>query len=85
LEELTRKSPRNETGQRSNKLHQWLTEDVGDPVLAQHLHSLIMFQRVVIANGQGWHKFVDMVDAAMPVKGTTLPLPLKEPSETNVL
>ena len=82
LEELTRKSPKNEHGQRSNKLHQWLTEDVGDPVLAQHLYSLMMFQRVAIANGQGWRKFVEMVDQAMPIRGTNLLLPLKEPSET---
>ena len=32
LEELERKSPPNEKGQRPNKLHQWLTEDVGNPL-----------------------------------------------------
>ena len=31
-----------------------VTEDVGDPMLAQHLHSLMMFQRLAIANGYGW-------------------------------
>jgi P63C domain len=81
LEELTKKSPKNESGQRPNKLHQWLTEDVGDPMLAQHLHSLIMFQRLALANGHGWNKFVQMVDAVMPKRGTTLMLPLNEVSE----
>src|ERR1700691_4932417 len=46
LEELELKTPPNEKGQRPNKLHQWLTEDVGNPMLAQHLYSLVMFQRL---------------------------------------
>jgi hypothetical protein len=75
LAELMRKSPKNEHGYRSNKLHQWLTDDVGDPMLAQHLHSLIMMQRVAIASGYGWQRFVHMVDLAMPRKGDTLQLP----------
>lgn len=79
LEELTRKSPKNEKGQRPNKLHQWLTEDVGDPMLAQHLYSIIMLQRVAISNGYSWQRFVHMVDQAMPRKGATLELPLNDP------
>jgi hypothetical protein len=74
LEELARKSPRNEAGHRSNRLHQWLTDDVGDPMLAQHLHALIMLQRVAISAGWGWQRFLNMVDQAMPQKGTTLHL-----------
>lgn len=80
LDELERNSPKNEKGHRSNKLHQWLTEDVGNPMLAQHLHSLIMFQRLAIASGYGWHRFVKMVDQVLPKKGSTLELALN--SET---
>jgi hypothetical protein len=80
LKELCAKSPRNEQGYRPNKLHQWLTEDVGDPMLAQHLHSLIMFQRVAIANGWGWQRFLNMADQAMPKKGETLQLPFNGPN-----
>jgi|WetSurMetagenome_2_1015567.scaffolds.fasta_scaffold00304_15 hypothetical protein len=76
LEELEKRSPKDETGNRKNKLHQWLTEDVGDPMLAQHLHSLIMFQRLAIANGYGWHRFIKMVDKVLPRKGANLELPL---------
>jgi hypothetical protein len=79
LEELERKSPKNEKGHRPNKLHQWLTEDVGNPMLAQHLHSLLMFQRLAIANGYGWHRFVKMVDQVLPKRGNTLELALDEP------
>lgn len=79
LDQLTTKSPKNDKGHRPNKLHQWLTEDVGHPMLAQHLHSLIMFQRLAIASGFGWHRFVKMVDQVLPKKGSTLELALTAP------
>ena len=72
LEELKNKSPKDEKGRRKNKLHQWLTEDVGDPMLAQHLHSIIMFQRLAISNGFGWNRFLKMVDQVLPKRGTNL-------------
>jgi hypothetical protein len=75
LEELEKKSPKDDKGNRKNKLHQWLTEDIGDPLLAQHMHSLIMFQRLAIASGFGWNRFVKMVDQVMPKRGDTLELP----------
>lgn len=80
LKQLCEKSPVNDKGRRPNRLHQWLTEDIGDPMLAQHLHSLIMFQRLAIANGYGWHRFVAMVDQVLPKKGETMPLPFTDPS-----
>lgn len=76
LRSLEEKSPKNEKGERRNRFHQWLSEDVGDPMLAQHLHSLLMFQRLAIANGYGWQRFVHMVDQVLPAKGNTLELPL---------
>lgn len=78
LNELERKSPKNGKGQRGNKLHQWLTDDVGNPMLAQHLHSLMMFQRLAIANGYGWNRFVKMVDQVLPKKRNTLELALDD-------
>lgn len=80
LAELERKSPKDLSRQRPNKLHQWFTEDVGDPMLAQHLHTLVMFQRLAIKNGYGWHRFVQMVDQVLPKKGSTLELDLVSPS-----
>lgn len=82
LEELEKKSPKDGRGQRQNKLHQWLTEDIGDPMLAQHLYTLVMFQRLAIKNGYGWARFVQMVDQVLPKKGATLELPLNDPSST---
>lgn len=81
LQELERKTPKNEKGVKTTKLHQWLTDDVGHPMLAQHLHTLLMFQRLAIANGYGWNRFVKMVDQVLPKRGSTLelPLPLADP------
>jgi hypothetical protein len=38
LKELQSKTPKNDRGYWPHRMHQWLTEDVGDPMLAQHLH-----------------------------------------------
>jgi hypothetical protein len=83
LSELLRRSPKNEKGYRPNRLHQWLSEDIGHPLLAQHLYTLMMFQRLAIANGYGWKRFVQMVDQVLPKRGETLALPFPdEPIET---
>jgi hypothetical protein len=79
LKELEIRSPKDEKGKRKNKFHQWLTEDIGNPLLAQHLHSLIMFQRLALSNGHGWNRYVKMVDKVLPRKGATLELPFPEP------
>jgi hypothetical protein len=79
LEELESKSPKNKKGSRKNKLFQWLTEDIGHPMLAQHLHSLIMFQRLALSNGYGWNRFLRMVDKVLPKRGNTIELPFLEP------
>ena len=76
LEELETRSPKNDKGERHNKLHQWLTDDVGHPMLAQHLHSLIMFQRLAITSGYGWQRYLKMIDQVLPKKDKTLELPL---------
>lgn len=76
-EELINKTPKNDKGYRPNRLHQWLSEDVGDPMLATHLHSILMFQRLAISNGYGWKRFLHMVDQVLPRRGNTLELPLE--------
>jgi hypothetical protein len=78
LEELEKKSPPDENGRRPNKLHQWLSEDMGNPLLAQHLYSLMMFQRLAINSGFGWNRYVKMVDRVLPKRGNTLELPFPE-------
>lgn len=65
MKELEARSPKNEKGERTHKLHQWLTDDIGDPMLAQHLYSVVMFQRLAIKNGCGRNRFVKMVDQVL--------------------
>lgn len=71
LEQLERKNPI-EGGRRKSKHHQWLTEDVGNPALAQHLHAVITLMRV----SKTWGQFKLMLDQAHPKRGDTLQLPL---------
>jgi hypothetical protein len=76
VEELERINPKNEKGNRSHRHHQWLTEDIGHPALAQHLYALIGFMRV----SGDWDQFYRMVQRAYPKKNTNMLLPLPEPS-----
>ena len=76
LKELEGKSPKNGDGHRPSRFHQWLTDDVGDPLLAQHLHSLVMLQRLALANGYGWQRFLNSVNQVVPKRGATLEVPL---------
>ena len=69
-------SGKNDKGYRPNRLHQWLTEDIGNPMLAQHLHAIMMFQRLAISNGQSWKRFLLSVDQVLPKRGSTMELPL---------
>jgi hypothetical protein len=79
LKELKVRSPRDDNGRR-DPMHLWLSEDVGDPMLAQHLYTIMMFQRLAIANGHGWNRFLQTVDQVLPRRGDTLPLPFDEPA-----
>jgi hypothetical protein len=78
-DELIRKTPKNDKGHRPNRLHQWLSDDIGDPMLATHMHSILMFQRLALANGYGWKRFLNMVDQVLPRRGANLELPLGLP------
>ena len=67
LEQLESSNPKNTRGQRGARHHQWLTEDVGNPALAQHLYALMGFMRV----SNTWEEFYRMVKLAFPKKGQT--------------
>ena len=68
LEELKQRNPTNEKGHRKAKHHQWLTEDIGHPALAQHLYATVGFMRV----SKTWDDFVAKMDLAFPKRGDTL-------------
>lgn len=71
LNELEVRTPRAESGHRKAKFHQWLTDDVGHPALAQHLHAVIGLMRA----SKTWDQFLGMINMAFPKRGETLQLP----------
>lgn len=62
LDELHRINPKTSKGHRKNKHHQWLTEDVGHPQLAQHLYAVINFMKAA----DSWEDFKRMLNRALP-------------------
>ena len=77
LEELEKRNPKDEKGNRKGKHHQLLTDEVGHPALAQHLYAVIGFMRA----NTDWDNFLRMLDKAYPRKNDTLDLGLPEPNE----
>lgn len=77
LQELEERNPKNENGRRKHRHHQWLTEEVGHPALAQHLYAVISFMRAA----SSWKQFKDMMQKAFPKKGETLFLPIADPPQ----
>lgn len=71
VEELERRNPSDGKGRRKAKHHQWLTDDIGHPALAQHMHALIGFMRAE----DDWDQFRARFNRAFPKKGDTLSLP----------
>ncbi len=71
LAELESKNPKDEKGRRRARHHQWLTEDVGHPALAQHLHAVIGLMRA----SESWQEFRRLLQRSFPKLGSTLALP----------
>ncbi len=71
LDELQARNPIDERGRRKAKHHQWLTEDVGHPILAQHLYAVVGLMRA----SASWQQFITMLDLAFPKCGATLMMP----------
>lgn len=72
IEELEARNPTDSKGRRKAKHHQWLTEDIGHPALAQHMHALIGFMRA----SETWDDFLSRFNRAFPKRGDTLQLPI---------
>jgi hypothetical protein len=65
---------RDDAGKKKGRLHQLLTEDIGHPALAQHLHAVITLMKA----SKHWNQFKLMLDTALPKRGSTLQLPYVE-------
>jgi hypothetical protein len=71
LDELEARNPI-VNGRRRAAHTSWLTEDVGHPALAQHLHAVITLMRVT-PDGE-WNRFLDMLNIAHPKRSDTMRL-----------
>lgn len=76
-EELEKRNPKNEKGRRRGKNTQLLTEDIGHPALAQHMHAVLGLMRA----SRTWAQFKALVDAAFPVLGSHVQIELAIPDE----
>ncbi len=70
LAELKARIPKNENGKRKGNLQQMLTDDVGHPALAQHLHATIGLMRA----SAGWSEFYRLIQRAFPKKNEQMSL-----------
>lgn len=61
LEELKKRNPK-DNGYRKAKYHQFLTNDIGNPALEQHLHTVIAFMKAATS----WDDFKRMLARALP-------------------
>jgi hypothetical protein len=71
-EELQQRMPKTKSGLSKGRLHQLLSNDVGHPALAQHLHAVIALMRA----SEDWNTFKLLLDRSLPKRGATLELPL---------
>ncbi len=62
LDELKRKTPKTQRGNRKNRYHQWLTDDVGHAKLQEHIASVITLMKVA----DDWKTFKVFMDKALP-------------------
>jgi hypothetical protein len=62
LEELKRKNPKDDKGRRRHKHFQWLTEDIGNPRLREHLWAVIGLMRA----SSNWRNFYSLLNRAFP-------------------
>lgn len=68
LEELQNRNPMLDSGRRKVKHHQYLTDEVGHPALAQHLFAVIALMRA----SSNWDRFYRSLQRAFPKYGDQL-------------
>ena len=68
LEELQKKNPKDEKGNREGKHHQLLTDDIGLPALQNHLFATTSFMRAAST----WDQFYRSMQRAFPKLNSTM-------------
>lgn len=72
LKELEIRNPVGANGRRKGKHFQLLTEEIGHPALAQHMHAVLGLMRAV----DSWADLLRLMDRSFPKRGDSLQLPL---------
>ena len=70
--ELENRMPKTKSGNRKGRLHQLFTDDIGHPMLAQHVHIVTMFMKAA----NTWDEFKKNLDKVAPRLGDNYELPL---------
>ena len=79
--ELEKINPKNESGKRPTKHHQWLTDDVGHPALQEHLTGVTVLMNSVVESTppkRGWNEFMRRLQRVFPKVNVNLELPFEE-------
>ncbi len=71
--ELENRMPKTETGAKKGRLHQLFSDDIGHPLLAQHVHMVTMFMKAA----GSWDEFVTNLNKVAPKHGDNYELPLE--------
>jgi hypothetical protein len=79
--ELKRLTPRNEKGYLTSKLHQRLTDEIGNPKLEKHIAVTMALMDV----SADWPHFMSNLNKVLPVFGKNYELPLPDPAPTLAL
>lgn len=74
LREIKNRAPKDDKGNRKGTLQQLLTEDIGHPALAQHLHAIIGLMRA----SSSWDVFYRLLQRAFPKRSDQLPSLLED-------
>jgi hypothetical protein len=77
LEELQKRNPKDDKGQREGKHHQLLTDDIGLPALQNHLFATTGFMRA----SSTWDQFYRSMQRAFPKLNSNLVLNFPAPDE----
>lgn len=74
-EELSRRNPRQENGNRAHKHHQLLNDDAGDKLFSAQMFTILALQRACLnKTGDKWNHFLNMMNDILPKKNSTIPL-----------
>jgi hypothetical protein len=77
LDELQKRNPKDDKGNREGKHHQLLTDDIGLPALQNHLFATTGFMRA----SSTWDQFYRSMQRAFPKLNTNMVLNFPEPDE----